>query len=154
MAVQQPGRLVFRIPATALFVVAVVFGCAIPLASSARPLLLILLVPLGAAAWVLWARTTVDQQGIRVRGLTGSRALRWSEVSALRVRERGWVRCVPVSSPASAGASHEVILPCVRARHLPLLAALSGGRLPNFGAETRGAAAAAPPSTSAAAAAE
>jgi hypothetical protein len=153
MAVQQPGRLVFRIPATALFVVALVFGCAIPLASSAQPLLLILLVPLGAAAWVLWARTTVDQRGIRVRGLAGSRALRWSEVSALRVRERGWVRCVPVS-PAGAGASHEVVLPCVRARHLPLLAALSGGRLPDFGATAGDAAAAAPASTSATAAAE
>jgi hypothetical protein len=132
MAAQHSGRLVFRIPVTTLFAVAIVLGCAIPLVSAARPLLLVLLLPLAAAGWVLWARTTVDDRGVRVRGLTGSRALRWSEISALRVRERGWVRCVPVSDDSEPStASREVILPCVRARHLPLLAALSGGRLPD-----------------------
>jgi hypothetical protein len=133
MAAQHPGRLVFRIPATALFAVAIVLGCAIPLASAARALLLVLLLPLGTAAWVLWARTTVDDRGVRVRGLTGRRALRWSEIAALRVRERGWVRCVPMTEDSDGGATRdEVLMPCVRARHLPLLAALSGGRLPDF----------------------
>ena len=56
-----------------------------------------------------------------MRRIVGSRRVPWSEISSLRLRDKGGVRAV-----LSDGA--ELPLPSVRVRDLPQLAAASGGR--------------------------
>jgi hypothetical protein len=120
-----PRRLVFRIPGVAL--VGVLFAFAsmsvVALAGPA-PLLLVYLIPIGIGVWVLRTRTVVDAAQIRVRRMLTVRRIDWGELAGLRVPERKWVRAVLADGD-------EVTLPCVKPRHLPVLALLSGGRLPD-----------------------
>ena len=116
-----PTRLVFRIPRTSLIAVLAVMVFAIPFASGWPPLWLVYLVPLAVAYVLLRLRTVADTERIVVRGLFSTRTLEWSQLTSLRVSERAWVRAVI--------GSEEVTLPSVRARHLPALALVSGGRL-------------------------
>lgn len=83
---------------------------------------LLYLVPLGWAGWILWTRTVVDDRRLVAWTPLGRRVLAWSEVASLRVRERGWVHAISTSGS-------RMPLPCVYARHLPVLAAISGGKL-------------------------
>ncbi|HEX4221686.1 MAG TPA: PH domain-containing protein [Pseudonocardiaceae bacterium] len=118
-----PRRLVFRIPGVAL--VGVLFALAsMSVLALAGPKLLLLtyLIPIGVGVWVMRTRTVVQADQIRVRRLLTARRIDWAELTGLRVRERKWVRAVLAN-----GA--EVTLPCVKPRHLPVLALLSGGRL-------------------------
>ena len=112
-----------RTPRTALMAVLVLAICVLPLASSAPWLAVLWLLPIGAAAWVLRAGVDVDRTGLTVRALLGSRRLPWIEVAGLRVGDRD--RLVAV---LRAGGT--VRLPVLRPRHLALVAAASGGRVP------------------------
>ena len=112
-----------RTPRTALMAVLVLAICVLPLASSAPWLAVLWLLPLTAAAWVLRAGVDVDRTGLTVRALLGSRRLPWTEVAGLRVGDRD--RLVAV---LRAGGT--VRLPVLRPRHLALVAAASGGRMP------------------------
>lgn len=118
-----PRRLVFRIPSVAL--VGVLFGIAswsvVALAGPAW-LLASYLIPIGVGVWVLRTRTVVETEEIRVRRMLTVRRIGWSQLAGLRVREHKWVRAVLADGD-------EVALPCVKPRHLPVLALLSGGRL-------------------------
>ncbi|HYT09728.1 MAG TPA: PH domain-containing protein [Mycobacteriales bacterium] len=115
--------LEIRLPRTALLAVLVLAVCVLPLATASRWLAVLLLVPVAAAAWVVRTGVDVDADGLTVRALLGSRRLRWDEVAGLRVGRRRELTAVL----RDAGT---VRLPVVRARHLDLLAAASGGRLP------------------------
>ena len=84
------------------------------------------LVPIAAAVWVLRGGVDVDRDGLPVHALLGSRRLRWDEVAGLRAGRRGELSAVLRDGGA-------VRLPVVRARHLAVLAAASGGRLPDPG---------------------
>jgi hypothetical protein len=97
--------------------------CCIPRATVSPWGLLVLLVPLVLAAWVLRVGVDVGGAGITVHSLAGARALPWPEIAGIRVARRGdlWV-------VTTAGT--EVRLPVLRARDLPRLADLSGGRIP------------------------
>ena len=113
-----------RMPRTALIAVGGFAICVLPLAS-ARPWLAVLwLLPIAAGAWVLRAGVDVDADGLTVRALLRSRRLRWDEVAGLSAGPRG-----ELSAVLRSGGS--LRLPVVRARHLPLLAAASGGRVPD-----------------------
>jgi hypothetical protein len=112
-----------RTPRTALTAVLVLAICVLPLASSAPWLAVLWLLPVAAAAWVLRAGVDVDRTGLTVRALLGSRRLAWNEVAGLQVGDRG--RLVAVLRGGGA-----VRLPVLRPRHLPLVAAASGGRVP------------------------
>ena len=112
-----------RTPRTALMAVLVLAICVLPLASSAPWLAVLWLLPIAAAAWVLRAGVDVDRTGLTVRALLGSRRLPWTEVAGLRVGDRD--RLVAV---LRAGGT--VRLPVLRPRHLALVAAASGGRMP------------------------
>jgi hypothetical protein len=107
---------------TALFPVGLLAVCAVPLAFAAPWTPVLLIVPLAVAIWVLRGGVDIDDDGLTVRSLVGQRRIAWSEVAGIRVAPRGDLWLVTVRGT-------EVHLPVMRARDLPRLAALSGGRL-------------------------
>ncbi len=115
-----PARL--RMSRTALLPVAVLVVCAIPLAASGPWGPLILRVPAAVAAWVLRVGVDVGEEAITARSLIGRRQVPWSELAGIRVADRGELWLVTT-------AGTEVRLPVMRARDLPRLASLSGGRI-------------------------
>lgn len=112
----------FRLPLTGLIGVFALVLCVTPLAFAGPGLLALYLLPLGVAVWLVRTRTVAGADAVVARRVLRARRLRWSEIDGLRVQERSWVRAV-------LGGGEEVTLPAVRARDLPLLAAVSGGRI-------------------------
>ena len=98
--------------------------CATPFALAAPYFWLIYLVPIAIIVWTLRVRTTVDPENVAVRQVFGGRRVPWTQISSLRLRDRG-----RVSAVLTDGA--ELPLPAVHVRDLPQLAAASGGRLPD-----------------------
>jgi hypothetical protein len=119
---QVPSRLVFRIPSTAVLGALLFAVTATPFAWAAPGLFAIYLVPIVAIAWVLRVRTTADGEKLVARTLFARHVLPWSDIRALKVSDRSWVRAVVEDGK-------ELPLPTVRTRHLPALALISGGRL-------------------------
>ena len=115
-------RAVFRIPPLAILGAVLLAVCATPVAFGAPWFWLVYLLPVAVVVWVLRVRTTVDEEGLTVRRLVGSRRVPWSEIRSLHLRDKGGVRAV-----LTDGA--ELPLPSVRVRDLPQLAAASGGHL-------------------------
>jgi hypothetical protein len=72
--------------------------------------------------WVIRVRTTANADGVVARRVVGSKAMPWNSLKGLRLTKRAGVRAVLADDT-------EVTLPCVRVRHLPALALVSGGRL-------------------------
>lgn len=120
----ESPHAVFR-PSSLIVLVALTFAvCATPIAFAAPLFWLIYLVPLAVIVWTLRTRTVVDPDAIAVRRVLGARAVPWSEITSLRLTKRTGVRVV-------LAGGDEVALPSVHVRHLPLIAAASGGRLPD-----------------------
>jgi hypothetical protein len=109
---------------SALLAVLALAVCTVPLATAAPWLAVLFMIPLVALLWVLRAGVDVDPDGVTVRALLGSRRVGWAEVAGLRAGSRGDLRLVLASGT-------ELRLPVARARHLPLIAAASGGRVPD-----------------------
>ena len=114
----------FRRPLTALIGVFGLTVCVTPVAFGAPGLQVLYLVPGGVALWLVRTRTVVDRDTMVAHRVVGSRRITWSELHGLRIDDRSRVWAV-------LHDGEEVGLPAVRARDLPLLAALSGGRLPD-----------------------
>ena len=95
----------------------------VPLAFLSPWLALLWLLPVLGLAAALRSGVDADRAGLRVRGPLSSRVLGWDDIRGLRIR-RNTVWAVGTDGSA-------VRLPVVRPRHLPLLAAVSGGRLPD-----------------------
>ena len=112
----------FRMNRVALLPVVLLAVCALPLASAAVWTPVFLLVPLLVAAWVLRVGVDVDDGGVTVRSLAAARSVPWAEVAGIRVAERGDLWLVTTRGT-------ELRLPVLRARDLPRLAAVSGGRI-------------------------
>ena len=112
-----------RMNRVALLPVLLLADCVLPLASAAGWTLVFLSVPVLAAAYVLRVGVDVGDGGVTVRSLAGSRAVPWDDVAGIRVGERGDLWLVTVRGT-------ELRLPVLRARDLPWLAAVSGGRIP------------------------
>ena len=112
-----------RMNRTALLPVLLLAVCVLPLASAATWTLAFLLVPVLAAAWVLRVGVDVADDGVTVHSLAAARHVPWREVAGIRVAERGDLRLVTTRGT-------ELRLPALRARDLPRLAAVSGGRIP------------------------
>ncbi len=130
-----PDRVVFRISPLTLLGAAALAICAVPVAFGAPWLWLVLLVPLTLGHRVLRIRTTAGPDTLVARGVLRARSVPWSDITALRLRSsRTRSR---VSAVLSDGT--ELPLPAVHVRDLPLLAAASRGRLPDFTAEPAGA---------------
>jgi hypothetical protein len=115
-----PVRL--RMSRTMLLPVVVFALCLLPVALLSSWALLVLLVPALLALWVLRVGVTVGDDGIGVQSLVGRRRLGWDELAGIRVGERRDLWLVTTRGT-------EVRLPVLRARDLPRLAALSGGRI-------------------------
>src|SRR3954451_14050637 len=122
--VAVPARL--RMTRAALLPVVLLLLCVIPLAAASPWALLVLLLPLLAAAWVLRVGVDVDDAGITARKIVGTRTVPWSGLAGIRVGRRGNLWLVTTRST-------EVALPVLRARDRPRGAELSGGRIPGIG---------------------
>ena len=96
--------------------------CLLPVALLSPWALLILVVPLLLALWVLRVGVTIGDGGIGVQSLLGGRSVPWTDLAGIRVGagRRLWL----VTTRGT-----EIRLPVLRARDLPRLAALSGGRI-------------------------
>jgi hypothetical protein len=109
-------------PRTALLPVALLALCMVPLASAAPWTPVLLLIPLAVALWVLRVGVDIADDGLTVRSLVGERRVPWTELVGIRVAPRGDLWLVTTRGT-------EVRMPVLRARDLPRLAALSGGRI-------------------------
>ena len=116
----SPARL--RMNRTALIPVGLLALCTIPLAVAAPWTPVLLLVPLAVAVWVLRVGVDISDDGLTVRSLAGQRRVPWGEVAGIRVAPRGDLWLVTTRGT-------ELRLPVMRARDLPRLAAVSGGRI-------------------------
>jgi hypothetical protein len=96
--------------------------CLLPVLLLSPWALLLLVLPVLLALWVLRVGVVVGDDGIGVQSLAGSRSVGWAEIAGIRVGERGDLWLVTTRST-------ELRLPVLRARDLPRLAALSGGRI-------------------------
>jgi hypothetical protein len=118
--VDSPARL--RMNRTALFPVGLLALCTVPLAFAAPWTPILLLLPLAVALWVLRVGLDIGDDGLTVRALAGERRVPWDELAGIRVADRGELWLVTTGGT-------EVRVPVMRARDLPRLAALSGGRI-------------------------
>ena len=101
----------------------VVFAlCLLPVVFVSPWALLLLLAPASLALWVLRPGVTVDDDGIGVQSLVGRRRIGWAELVGIRVGRRSDLWLVTTRGT-------ELHLPVLRARDLPRLSALSGGRI-------------------------
>ena len=112
-----------RMSRVALLPVVFLAVCVLPLAVAASWTLVFLLVPVLAAAYVLRVGVDVGDGGVTVRSVAGSRSVPWDDVAGIRVGERGDLWLVTARGT-------ELRLPVLRARDLPRLAGVSGGRIP------------------------
>jgi hypothetical protein len=109
---------------TALLPVVVGFVCVLPLAGVTLWALLLMVVPAAIAVWVFRVGVDVSDDGVTAHSLAGSRTVRWSELSGIRVGERSDLWLVTT-------AGTQVRLPVLRTRDLPRLSTLSHGRIPD-----------------------
>ncbi|RLK55432.1 PH (Pleckstrin Homology) domain-containing protein [Actinokineospora cianjurensis] len=118
----MPSRLVFRVPGIAVLAALLFAICATPFAFAAPGLVAVYVIPIALVVWVLRVRTTADSNGLVVREVVSTHALAWTLLKGLRIDAKGRVAAVRYDET-------EIGLPHVRARHLPALALISGGRL-------------------------
>ncbi|MGH3865244.1 MAG: PH domain-containing protein [Pseudonocardiaceae bacterium] len=123
------ATVTFRLPLTALIGVFGLIVCMTPVAFGAPGLQVLYLVPLTLAVWLMRTRTVVGPEIMTVYRVWSSRQITWSDLAGLRIDDRSRVWAVPRGR--NEGGRDEVRLPMVRARDLPVLAAVSGGRLPD-----------------------
>lgn len=109
-------------PTSGLLGVGFLTLCATPVATGAPWLALLYVVPVALAWWILRTRTVVDSERLVTRQVFSSRTIPWSRITSLKLSRRSWVSAV-------LDDGQTVQLPAIRLRHLPMLAALSGGRL-------------------------
>jgi Bacterial PH domain len=84
----------------------------------------LLIIPVVLSALIFRLRTQADEDGVTVRTLLGSRAVRWEDIDGLRFNKGSWAR-------AQLKNGSQLRLPAVTFATLPLLTEASGGRVPN-----------------------
>ena len=102
--------------------------CFTPVALTVPGMTVLYLIPIAMVFWVLRLRTTVDADTIAARGTLRTQRVDWADVTALRLRTRSRISAV-------LNSGTELPLPAVHVRDLPVLAMMSGGRLPDPSAE-------------------
>ncbi|MGH3900160.1 MAG: PH domain-containing protein [Pseudonocardiaceae bacterium] len=118
------ATVTFRRPLTALIGVFGLVVCMTPVAFGLSGLQVLYLMPLAVAIWLVRSRTVIGPDTVVAHRILGSRQVQWSDLKGLRMDDRSRVWAV-------LHDGEEVALPAVRARDLSLLAAASGGRLPD-----------------------
>ena len=117
------AAVTFRLPLTALLGVFGLIVCMTPVAFGAPGLQVLYLIPLIMAYKVIRTRTVVGPETLVMYRMWGSQQLTWSDLAGLRVDHQSRVWAV-------LHGGNELGLPAVRARHIPVIATISGGRLP------------------------
>jgi Bacterial PH domain len=84
----------------------------------------LLVIPVMASVFIVRLRTVADTQTVTVRTLLGSRTIDWADIKGLRFMKGSWAH-------AELSSGEDVRLPAVTFSTLPLLADVSGGRVPN-----------------------
>jgi Bacterial PH domain len=84
----------------------------------------LLVIPVIASAMIVRLRTEADARTVTTRTLLGSRTVDWADIKGLRFVKGSWAR-------AELTSGEELRLPAVTFAMLPLLAEVSGGRVPN-----------------------
>ena len=126
--VTEPATVTFRLPLTSLIAVFGLIVCMTPVAFGVPGLQVLYLGPLALAVWLVRTRTVVGPETMVAHRVWGSRRIAWSDIAGLRIDDRSRISAV-------LRAGDDVRLPTLRARDLPLLVALSHGRLPESLAE-------------------
>ncbi|MDT7597899.1 MAG: hypothetical protein QOJ06_3445 [Pseudonocardiales bacterium] len=126
--VTEPATVTFRLPLTSLIGVFGLIVCMTPVAFGVSGLQVLYLGPLALAVWLVRTRTVVGPDTMVAHRVWGSRRIAWSDIAGLRIDDRSRISAV-------LHAGDDVRLPTLRARDLPLLVALSHGRLPESLAE-------------------
>lgn len=123
-SVTESVTVTFRLPLTALIGVCGLIVCMTPVAFGAPGLQVLYLVPLALTVWLVRTRTVISPETLVAYRVGGTWQITWSDLAGLRIDDRSRVWAV-------LRGGDEVRLPMVRARDLPVLAAISGGRLPD-----------------------
>lgn len=123
-SVTESVTVTFRLPLTALIGVCGLIVCMTPVAFGAPGLQVLYLVPLTLTVWLVRTRTVISPETLVAYRVGGTWQITWSDLAGLRIDDRSRVWAV-------LRGGDEVMLPMVRARDLPVLAAISGGRLPD-----------------------
>jgi Bacterial PH domain len=84
----------------------------------------LLVMPVVASAMIVRLRTVADARAVTARTLLGSRTVEWADIKGLRFVKGSWAR-------AELTSGEEMRLPAVTFATLPVIAAVSGGRVPN-----------------------
>jgi hypothetical protein len=84
----------------------------------------LLVLPMIASAMIVRLRTVADAQTVTARTLLGTRTVDWADIKGLRFVKGSWAR-------AELKSGEQLRLPAVTFATLPLLAEVSGGRVPN-----------------------
>jgi len=85
---------------------------------------LMLVIPAGLSLVIARYRTTADRDTVTARTLLGSETVRWDDIDGLRFGRRAWAL-------ARRRDGSEVSLPAVTFATLPVLTAVTDGRVPN-----------------------
>lgn len=119
--VAGPTEVRIKLPGSAYLPVALLAICVTPIVQHPAGAL-IYLIPLVALAYVIRTGTFAGPDGITARALLGSQRIDWAQLRGLSTDQRGRIY-------AARSDGKVVRLPCTRARHLAVLAMVSGGRL-------------------------
>jgi hypothetical protein len=117
------SQLRVRIPRVNLFAVAVAAICTVPLAFASPWLAVLWLLPVAGLLHVVRTGVDADAAGLTAHTMLRSRRLSWDDIAGLRIRRSR------IAAVLRGGST--IRLPVLRPRHLSLLAAASGGRLPD-----------------------
>ncbi|HVX44374.1 MAG TPA: PH domain-containing protein [Mycobacteriales bacterium] len=121
-----PGTLLRLRPSrVGLMVVLVLAVCMTPFAGQRLYLVPLYLIPIVLLWWLLRAGTDIDDHGVTVRAMLGSRHWDWDDLRGFSTTGRG--KLVAVLPDGRI-----VRLPSARARHLELIGKVSGGRVPQI----------------------
>ena len=121
----DPSPLVIRISPMAHFAVFFLFlGLAALVYVWPTWTLVLFGIPVLVSAAVVRYRTVADRDQVTSRTLLSSRTVPWTEIEGLRFTRSSWAK-------ARLTDGSELTLPAVTFATLPLLAAVSGGRVPN-----------------------
>lgn len=121
---ERSPRAVIGFPRIAILAAIFAMLTATPFAWSSWWFTTIYLLPIAFIVWVVRTRTVADADGLTARTVFAERRLPWSDLRGLAITDRSQVRAVTTGG-------EEIALPTVRTRHLPLLSAVSGGRIPD-----------------------
>ena len=95
---EKLSKVVFRLPPTANLAPLLLLVAATPFAFAAPYLWLVYIVPVALIVWIMRNRTTADPDGLYARYTFTHRALKWDQLTSLKVERRGRVSAVDAGS--------------------------------------------------------